>query len=38
MPAWGLVFAMHENGDEAAVRRTHHELCNYLASIQDKKS
>jgi hypothetical protein len=21
MPAWGLVFAMHENGDEAAVRR-----------------
>lgn len=38
MPVWGPVFAMHENGDEAAVRRRIKELCSYLASIQDKKS
>jgi mono/diheme cytochrome c family protein len=38
MPIWGPVFSMQENGDEAAVRRRIKNLCNYLASIQDKKS
>ena len=38
MPIWGPVFSMQENGDELGVRRRIKNLCNYLASIQDKKS
>jgi mono/diheme cytochrome c family protein len=38
MPIWGPVFSMLENGDELGVRRRIKNLCNYLASIQDKKS
>ncbi|MGB7435256.1 MAG: cytochrome c [Candidatus Acidiferrum sp.] len=38
MPIWGPVFSMQENGDETGVRRRINNLCNYLASIQDKKS
>jgi mono/diheme cytochrome c family protein len=38
MPIWGPVFSMQENGDETGVRRRIKNLCNYLASIQDKKS
>ena len=38
MPIWGPVFSMHENGDELGVRRRIKNLCDYLASIQDKKS
>jgi len=38
MPIWGPVFSMQENGDETGVRRRIQNLCDYLASIQDKKS
>ena len=38
MPIWGPVFSMLENGDELGVRRRIKNLCDYLASIQDKKS
>jgi len=38
MPIWGPVFSMEENGDEVALRRRIQNLCDYLASIQDKKS
>ena len=38
MPVWGPVFTMQANGDEAAVSRRVKGLCDYLASIQDKKS
>lgn len=38
MPIWGPLFGMHENGNEVGVRRHIKDLCNYLASIQDKKS
>jgi len=38
MPIWGPVFSMKENGDETGVRRRINNLCNYLASIQDRKS
>ena len=38
MPIWGPLFSMQANGDEQGVRRRIKNLCNYLASIQDKKS
>jgi len=38
MPIWGPTFSMQENGDEMSVRRRIKNLCDYLASIQDKKS
>jgi len=38
MPIWGPVFSMEENGDEIGLRRRIQNLCDYLASIQDKKS
>jgi len=38
MPIWGPVFSMQNNGDEIGVRRRIQNLCEYLASIQDKKS
>ena len=38
MPIWGPVFSMLENGDELGVRRRIKNLCDYLASIQEKKS
>ena len=38
MPVWGPVFSMQANGDEAGVRRRIQSLCDYLGSIQDKKS
>ena len=38
MPVWGPVFSMQANGDEAGVQKRIKKLCEYLASIQDKKS
>ena len=38
MPIWGPIFSMQENGDEMDVRRRIENLCNYLASIQDRNS
>jgi mono/diheme cytochrome c family protein len=38
MPIWGPVFSMQENGDETGVSRRIKSLCNYLASIQDRKA
>ncbi len=38
MPVWGPVFSVLENGNEVAVRQRIKELCDYLASIQDKES
>lgn len=38
MPIWGPVFSMEENGNEMGLQRRIQNLCDYLASIQDKKS
>ena len=38
MPVWGPIFGVLENGNELAVRRRIKELCDYLATIQDKES
>ena len=38
MPVWGPVFSRRENGNEAAVRRRIRNLCDYLATLQEKES
>jgi hypothetical protein len=38
MPVWGPVFGLRDNGNEVAVRRRIKNLCNYLASLQEKES
>jgi mono/diheme cytochrome c family protein len=38
MPVWGPVFGRRENGNQAAVSRRIKNLCEYLATIQEKES
>ena len=38
MPVWGPIFSRRENGDEAAVGRRIKNLCDYLATLQEKES
>jgi mono/diheme cytochrome c family protein len=38
MPIWGPVFGSLEGYDEAAVRKRIKDLCDYLASLQEKES
>jgi mono/diheme cytochrome c family protein len=38
MPVWGPIFAVTEHGNEVAVRKLIKNLCDYLASIQEKES
>ena len=38
MPVWGPIFSMQEHGNEANVRKLIKQLCEYLASIQDKET
>jgi len=38
MPIWGPIFGVRENGDEVAVRRRIKNLCDYLATLQEKES
>ena len=37
MPIWGPIFAIKEHGNEVAVRRLIKNLCDYLASIQQRE-
>lgn len=37
MPIWGPIFSIKEHGNEVAVRRLIKNLCDYLASIQQKE-
>ncbi len=38
MPIWGPIFGVRENGNEAAVRQRIRDLCDYLATLQEKES
>ena len=38
MPIWGPIFGSMENYNEAAVRKRIKDLCDYLASVQEKES
>jgi len=38
MPIWGPIFGSMENYDEVAVRKRIKDLCDYLASLQEKES
>jgi AhpD family alkylhydroperoxidase len=38
MPIWGPIFGVRENGNEAAVRQRIKNLCDYLATLQEKES
>jgi mono/diheme cytochrome c family protein len=36
MPTWGPIFQYFDKNDEAAVKQRIKNLCNYLASLQEK--
>ncbi len=38
MPVWGPIFSRREQGNEAAVQRRIKNLCDYLATLQEKES
>jgi mono/diheme cytochrome c family protein len=38
MPTWGPIFGSLENYNEVAVRKHIKDLCDYLASLQEKES
>jgi mono/diheme cytochrome c family protein len=38
MPVWGPIFGVRENGNELALRRRIKDLCDYLATLQEKES
>ena len=38
MPIWGPIFGSMENYDEVAVQKRIKDLCDYLASLQQKES
>jgi len=38
MPVWGPIFGAEENYNEVAVRERIKQLCDYLASLQQKES
>lgn len=38
MPIWGPIFGVRDNGNEAAVRQRIKNLCDYLATLQEKDS
>lgn len=38
MPIWGPLFSSLENGNEVGIRQRIKNLCDYLASLQDKES
>jgi mono/diheme cytochrome c family protein len=38
MPIWGPIFGSLDNYNEPAVRKRIKDLCDYLASLQDKES
>jgi mono/diheme cytochrome c family protein len=38
MPVWGPIFGLRDNGNEVAVRRRIKNLCDYLATLQQKES
>lgn len=38
MPVWGPIFAVRDNFNEAAVRQRIKNLCEYLATLQEKES
>jgi len=38
MPTWGPIFGSLENYDEVAVRKHIKDLCDFLASLQEKES
>lgn len=38
MPIWGPIFGSMDNYDEMAVRKRIKDLCDYLASVQQKES
>ena len=38
MPIWGPVFGVRDNGNEAAVKQRIKNLCDYLATLQEKES
>ncbi len=38
MPIWGPIFGMRDNGDEVALRRRIKNLCDFLATLQEKES
>ena len=38
MPVWGPIFAVRDNFNEAAVRQRIKNLCEFLATLQEKES
>lgn len=38
MPVWGPIFNVHDKFNEVAVRRRIKNLCDYLATLQEKES
>jgi mono/diheme cytochrome c family protein len=38
MPVWGPIFNVRDKFNEVAVRRRIKDLCDYLATLQDKES
>ena len=38
MPVWGPLFAVHEGATEQRVRKIIKELCEYLATLQERES
>lgn len=38
MPVWGPIFGLRDNGNETALRRRIRNLCDYLATLQEKES
>jgi mono/diheme cytochrome c family protein len=38
MPVWGPIFGRRDNGSEVAVRQRIKNLCDYLATLQEKES
>lgn len=38
MPVWGPIFGVRDKFNEVAVRRRIKNLCNYLATLQEKES
>jgi mono/diheme cytochrome c family protein len=38
MPVWGPIFGLRDNSNEVAVRRRIKNLCEYLATLQERES